>query len=111
MNFPELSGRSVAAGASTERSWLARTYLDAGRMGVDRVSWYAYAEVPDYLTVDLRSPAVSPAFAAVSAWMTDAYFVGCTDDWQSLGGVSWSVTSSLLVSTAPVWLAPSDQAS
>lgn len=148
VNYPEQSAQSAPVGASTERSWLARTYLDAVRMGVDRVYWYAYAAVPDFLAVDIRSPAVSPAFAAVSAWMTDAYFVGCTDDWQSLvdvtgcafvdregrpsvalwspivqgvhpgrgrvtdlEGVSWPVTSSLLVSTAPVWFTPSDQPS
>ena len=148
VNYPEHSEQSLAVDAATERTWLARTYLDAVRLGVDRVYWYAYAAVPDFLTVDIRSPAVSPAFAAVSEWMTDSSFVGCTDDWQSLVGVTgcsfvdrdgrpsvavwslipqdvdfgrgwvtdlqgtgWPVSSSLLVSSAPQWFTPSNQAS
>jgi len=148
VNYPESATASTSVGAPTERSWLARTYLDAARMGVDRVYWYAYAQVPSFLAVDIRSPAVSPAFAAVSAWLTDASFVGCTDDWQSLVGVtgcafvdregrpsvalwspvaqlvdpgrgrvtdlksrSWQVSSRVLVSTSPVWFAPSDRPS
>lgn len=148
VNYPEAAGSPLSVGAPTERSWLARTYLDAVRMGVDRVYWYAYAQVPSFLAVDIRSAAVSPAFAAVADWMTDATFVGCTDDWQSRIGVtgcafvdregrpsvalwspvaqlvgagrgrvtdlkriSWQVSSTVLVSTSPVWFAPSNRAS
>ncbi len=88
VNFPEDSTSTTSVGAATERSWVARAYLDAARHGVDRVYWYAYADVPDFLEVDIRSSAVSPGFSSVSDWLTGATFVECTDDWQSLQDVT-----------------------
>lgn len=88
VNYPEASHVPPAAGPALLRSWLARTYLDAARLNVDRVYWYAYADVPDFLEVDIRHPAVAPAYFSVSTWLTDSSIVECTDDWQRLPRVT-----------------------
>jgi hypothetical protein len=79
---------AASLGAQTERTWLARAYLDAIRLGVDRVYWYAYGDVPDFLAVDIRHVAVAPAFSAVSGWIADAQFRGCSSSWQGHVGIT-----------------------
>lgn len=73
---------------ATERWWLARAYLDAIRLGLERVYWYAYAELPDFLAVDVRRNSVTRAFSSVSAWLGGARFRGCTQGWQHDEGVT-----------------------
>lgn len=88
VNFRHEGRKAAVLPNATERTWLARAYLDAIRMGVARVYWYAYGDVPDFLAIDVRKRRVAPAFAAVSDWMAGSRFSGCADIWQQVPGVT-----------------------
>lgn len=87
VNFTQEVGAPTLP-SGTKREWIARAYLDAVRLGVSRVYWYAYADIPEFLAVDVRRRSVLPAFSAVSSWLADGALRGCTDAWQGQAGVT-----------------------
>lgn len=87
VNFTQEAG-DPGLPSSIKREWLARAYLDAVRHGVERVYWYAFADIPDFLAVDIRRRSVLPAFSAVSSWLAEGAFWSCSDSWQGQSGVT-----------------------
>ncbi|MEI6374857.1 MAG: hypothetical protein WCP26_13845 [Actinomycetes bacterium] len=59
--------------------WLARTYLDSLRLGIDRVYWYAWSNGMTYLGIKTYydTPATK-ALGNVRAWLAGATLTGCT---------------------------------
>lgn len=87
VNFTQEAG-DPSLPSTTKREWLARAYLDAVRHGVERVYWYAFADIPDILAVDIRRRSVLPAFSAVSSWLAEGAFWSCSDSWQRQSGIT-----------------------
>ncbi len=58
--------------------WTARTYLDALRLGISRVYWYAWGPDLDLVGIQMNtgSPAAT-AYATVQDWIVGAKYNGC----------------------------------
>lgn len=59
-------------------TWTARTYLDALRLGISRVYWYAWGPENDLLGIQMNngSPA-AVAFSTLQGWIVGTTFQGC----------------------------------
>ena len=59
--------------------WTARTYLDALRLGISRVYWYAWGPENDLVGIQMNtgSPAAK-AYATLQDWIVGATLKGCT---------------------------------
>ena len=58
--------------------WAARTYLDALRLGVSRVYWYAWAPSADLLGIQMNTGSTAAtALATLQDWIVGAQFNGC----------------------------------
>ena len=59
--------------------WAARAYLDALRLNVARVYWYAWAPDGDLLGIQMNNGSTaSKAVATLQDWIVGATFKGCT---------------------------------
>ena len=59
--------------------YVARTYLDSIRWGLDRVYWYEWAPANTYLGITMyRGTAAARALATVQRWVARTTFLGCT---------------------------------
>jgi hypothetical protein len=59
--------------------WTARTYLDALRLGISRVYWYAWAPKGDLLGIQMnRGTPAARALRTLQNWIVSATFSGCT---------------------------------
>jgi len=58
--------------------WVARTYLDAIRLGISRVYWYAWGPELDLLGIQMNtgSPGAT-AYTTLQKWIVGATFQGC----------------------------------
>jgi hypothetical protein len=58
--------------------WLARTYLDGLRLGIDRTYWYAWAPPGDLLGIQMFNGTVAAtAYATMEKWLVGATYRGC----------------------------------
>ncbi|MDO8307531.1 MAG: cellulase family glycosylhydrolase [Actinomycetota bacterium] len=59
-------------------TWTARTYLDALRLGISRVYWYAWGPENDLLGIQMNagSPA-AVAYSTLQDWIVGTAFQGC----------------------------------
>ena len=59
--------------------WTARTYLDALRLGISRVYWYAWGPENDLVGIQMNtgSPAAA-AYRTLQDWIVGATFNGCS---------------------------------
>jgi hypothetical protein len=58
--------------------WAARSYLDALRLGISRVYWYAWAPDEDLLGIQMNSGSVAAkAVSTLEGWIVGATFNGC----------------------------------
>ncbi len=59
-------------------SWTAQTYLDALRLGISRVYWYAWGPENDLVGIQMYdgTPAAT-AFATLQDWIVGASYQGC----------------------------------
>lgn len=60
-------------------TWTALTYLDALRLGISRVYWYAWGPENDLVGIQMNtgSPAAD-AYATLQEWIVGATYGGCT---------------------------------
>lgn len=58
--------------------WVARSYLDALRLGISRVYWYAWGPDIDLLGIQMNSAAPgAKAYATLQKWIVGATYNGC----------------------------------
>lgn len=58
--------------------WAARAYLDALRLGISRVYWYAWAPDADLLGIQMNNGSTAAiALKTLQGWIVGATFVGC----------------------------------
>jgi hypothetical protein len=59
--------------------WAARAYLDALRLGISRVYWYAWAPDGDLLGIQMNNGSTAAiALNTLQGWIVGATFNGCT---------------------------------
>jgi hypothetical protein len=59
--------------------WAARTYLDALRLGISRVYWYAWAPDADLLGIQMNNGSTAAiALNTLQGWIVGTTFNGCT---------------------------------
>ena len=59
-------------------SWTARTYLDALRLGISRVYWYAWGPDNDLVGIQMNSGSPgAKAYQTLQDWIVGSTFVGC----------------------------------
>jgi hypothetical protein len=59
--------------------WTARTYLDALRLGISRVYWYAWAPDADLLGIQMNNGSTAAiALRTLQDWIVGATYNGCT---------------------------------
>ena len=78
--------------------WAARSYLDALRLGISRVYWYAWSADQDLLGIQMN--AASPAAAAVATlqnWIVGSTFNGCHGGTKVKCGFTTSGVQSRIV--------------
>jgi hypothetical protein len=58
--------------------WAARSYLDALRLGISRVYWYAWAPDEDLLGIQMNNGSTAAiALTTLQTWIVGARFNGC----------------------------------
>ena len=74
---PTTPHRSISGATAAE--YVARTYLDSIRWGLDRVYWYEWAPANNYLGITMyRGTAAARSLATVQGWLSRSTFLGCT---------------------------------
>ena len=64
-------------------NWTARTYLDALRLGISRVYWYAWGPNNDLVGIQMNSSApAADAYSTLEDWLVGNTFNGCTTKGQ-----------------------------
>ena len=65
-------------GAAAQQ-WIARSYLDALRLGISRVYWYAWSPNTPLLGIQLNETApATVGYATLERWIVGATFNGCS---------------------------------
>lgn len=85
VNYTRDTGDRRGVEAWQSAAWIARTYIDAARLGVERSYWYAWDMPPRNLRLDIRRPENLTAYATVSDWLSGATVLACTDGQTSEG--------------------------
>lgn len=88
VNYLQDPDKPVHLTPTTEAAWLARTYLDSSRYGVNRVYWYAYADPNPVLQVNVTRPEVLQAYRTLAIWLTGASLVYCEDNYHGYTGLT-----------------------
>lgn len=64
---------------ATQQAYLAQTYLDSVRLGIERTYWYAWAPPGDLLgVVTWPGSAAAQTFGVVGNWIVNGVYQGCT---------------------------------
>ena len=62
-----------------QQAYLAQTYLDSARLGIERTYWYAWAPPGDLLgVVTWPGSAAAVTFGVVGNWLVNGVYQGCT---------------------------------
>ena len=65
---------------ATQQAYLAQTYLDSARLGIERTYWYAWAPPGDLLgVVTWPGSAAAKTFGVVGNWIVNGVYQGCTN--------------------------------
>lgn len=65
---------------AVQQAYLAQTYLDSARLGIERTYWYAWAPPGDLLgVVTWPGSAAARTFGVVGNWLVNGVYQGCTN--------------------------------
>ena len=66
-------------GSDKAADWVAQTYLDTLRLGLDRAYWYAWAPEGDLLGIQMYADTPgAKAFQSMRTWLKGTRMTGCT---------------------------------